>query len=101
MLPRATRRSLRTSEGMTDLAIGLLAAIAMLAYPIAFAVLYGLLGAQTFPFAIVPVGIVAWRFGARAGIVAVLVQLVTSTVILNVYGVNGWAGLLVEGQAPV
>src|SRR5438552_3505577 len=101
MLRKTTRQSPRTSDGMSDLAITLLAAIAMLAYPIAFAALYGLLGAQTFPFAIVPVGIVAWRFGARAGIAAVLAQLATTTVLLNIFGVNGWGGLLAEGQGPV
>ena len=101
MLRASARRTLRSSEGLTDLAITALAAVAMVAYPVAFAALYGFLGAQTFPFAIVPVGIVAWRFGARAGIAAVLAQLATTTVILNVFGVHSWAGVVVEGQGPV
>ena len=100
MSPTTRERSL-TSDGLSDLAVTALAASAMLAYPIGFALLYGLLGAQTFPFAIVPVGIAAWRFGARAGILAVAVQVAASTVVLNAYGIHGWAGLVVEGQAPV
>ncbi len=71
-----------------------------LAYMLAFAPLYRVMGAGAGVLATIPVVAVAWLMGLRATLLAGLLVVLLNTVLFNLAGLHGWDAILQAGGGP-
>jgi diguanylate cyclase (GGDEF)-like protein/PAS domain S-box-containing protein len=85
---------------VTQRVLAVIAVLVALGYPLFFVLVFRDFGAEMLSFAIVPVGLAAWVFRARAALVVTALELAAVTVVLNRFGIPGAGALIAEGQVP-
>ena len=75
--------------GVSARARAAIAVFAQLAYPIAFAALYTVLGDAIFSIAVIPVGLAAWAFGVGGGAASIALQLAARAFVVTSLGRDG------------
>ena len=73
-------------RGLPDRARASVGVAAQIAFPVAFAALYGRLGDDLFSLAVIPVGLAAWSFGVTGGITSIALQLALRAVVIGIAG---------------
>lgn len=92
-------RVLRLGAGLAQV-LRLFAPALVMGYVAVFWLLYPQLGANVGALSVVPVSVIAWRWGLKAGLLAGLLAFPLNTVLLNLMGTTGLDAIIRLGGVP-